>query len=146
MRRALPATAAALILLATLVSGCSSGQGQSSAKAAETRKDPLLGQSFYVEPYNPAAEQASEYRTAGQVADAALIERIASEPTAIWFTGSTDVGAEVKALTLRATLAHKSALLVAYDIPGRDCGSFSAGGAPSAAAYQRWIAAFASGI
>jgi endoglucanase len=36
--------------------------------------------------------------------------------------------------------------LVAYDIPQRDCGSYSAGGSTSADAYRSWIRAFAAGI
>ncbi|MFC7573319.1 glycoside hydrolase family 6 protein [Klenkia terrae] len=37
-------------------------------------------------------------------------------------------------------------VLVAYAVPGRDCGQFSAGGAPDAATYRAWIAAVAAGI
>ena len=36
--------------------------------------------------------------------------------------------------------------LVVYNIPGRDCGSYSAGGADSAQAYQAWITQLASGV
>ena len=36
--------------------------------------------------------------------------------------------------------------LVAYDIPGRDCAQYSAGGALSQADYQAWISGFAQGI
>jgi endoglucanase len=35
---------------------------------------------------------------------------------------------------------------VLYDVPGRDCGSFSAGGASSASAYRSWIDQVAAGI
>jgi endoglucanase len=37
-------------------------------------------------------------------------------------------------------------ILVAYNIPGRDCAQYSAGGATDPAAYQAWISAFAAGI
>jgi endoglucanase len=37
-------------------------------------------------------------------------------------------------------------VFVAYNIPGRDCGSYSAGGARGSDAYRRWISAFAGGI
>jgi endoglucanase len=37
-------------------------------------------------------------------------------------------------------------LLVAYDIPDRDCGSHSAGGAADADDYRQWIREFAEGI
>jgi endoglucanase len=37
-------------------------------------------------------------------------------------------------------------VLVVYDIPHRDCGSYSAGGATSPAAYRTWIDTFANAI
>ena len=37
-------------------------------------------------------------------------------------------------------------VLVAYDIPGRDCAKYSAGGALSQADYQAWISGLAQGI
>jgi endoglucanase len=37
-------------------------------------------------------------------------------------------------------------VLVAYNIPLRDCGSYSAGGASSPDSYKAWIRAFAAGI
>jgi endoglucanase len=37
-------------------------------------------------------------------------------------------------------------VLVAYNIPDRDCGGYSAGGATSAQAYAQWIQSFAAGI
>jgi endoglucanase len=37
-------------------------------------------------------------------------------------------------------------VLVAYDIPGRDCAQYSAGGALDEAAYEAWISGFAAGI
>ena len=37
-------------------------------------------------------------------------------------------------------------MLVAYNIPFRDCAQFSAGGATSAAEYEAWIDGFAAGI
>ncbi len=37
-------------------------------------------------------------------------------------------------------------MLVAYNIPFRDCAQFSAGGATSVAEYEAWIDGFAAGI
>jgi endoglucanase len=37
-------------------------------------------------------------------------------------------------------------VLVAYNIPARDCGSHSAGGAEQTAGYRAWIRAFADGL
>ena len=37
-------------------------------------------------------------------------------------------------------------VLVAYNVPGRDCAQYSAGGATDGDAYRAWIEGFASGI
>jgi endoglucanase len=37
-------------------------------------------------------------------------------------------------------------VLVAYNVPGRDCGGYSSGGAGSASAYRRWVRRLAQGI
>ena len=72
--------------------------------------------------------------------------RLASRPTAHWLAEDGDVEGDVRSVTTRAARAGRSALLVAYWIPGRDCGSYSAGGAGSAAAYRDWIGRFARGL
>lgn len=74
------------------------------------------------------------------------LEEIASQPIATWIT-STDAAASVRDAVAAADSRDSVALLVAYAIPGRDCGSFSAGDADfDAADYRDWVAAFASGL
>lgn len=132
---ALPAALAALTLGA-----CASGQ------AASGGGNPLAGQSFYVEPNGIAAQQVGEWRETDQGKDAGVLERVSTQPVAAWFTGEADVEREIRGLTGKAASAGRSALLVAYDIPGRDCGAFSKGGASSASEYRVWIERFAAGI
>ncbi|SEF25148.1 endoglucanase [Amycolatopsis pretoriensis] len=48
--------------------------------------------------------------------------------------------------TYAADVADRLPVLVAYSIPGRDCGGESTGGAGSPQAYRDWISAFADGI
>jgi endoglucanase len=155
MRRRASIHAAVLLTTATVialtVAGCGSQAPSKPAKVAVKPKvranpnDPLSTRSFYVD-NAPAKLDATRLRAAGQSADASAMASLAAEPTATWLTGQRNVRAVVSALTSRASAAGKSALLVAYDIPGRDCGGYSAGGAPSAAAYRQWISEFASGI
>ena len=45
-----------------------------------------------------------------------------------------------------AAIERAEPVLVAYDIPGRDCAQYSAGGALDESAYEAWIDALASGI
>ncbi|NEB04655.1 glycoside hydrolase family 6 protein [Streptomyces sp. SID13726] len=101
--------------------------------------------SLWVDPSTPAALQAAEYRRLGRTEDAALMDRIAGRPQATWLTGANP-GPTVRAATSGAALAGRTALLVAYHIPQRDCGSFSAGGADDAREYRAYVDSFAEGL
>ena len=69
-------------------------------------------------------------------------------PQAVWFTSGTpaQVQAAVRKTTNEAALTNTVPILVAYDIPYRDCGGLSAGGALDTPSYEAWIDAFAAGI
>ncbi|RSD11498.1 glycoside hydrolase family 6 protein [Amycolatopsis eburnea] len=72
---------------------------------------------------------------------------IATKPGARWFGNwSGDIRTAVDKYTYAADVADKLPVLVAYNIPGRDCGGESTGGAGSPQAYRDWISAFADGI
>lgn len=76
---------------------------------------------------------------------------IAQVPSAFWLTGSSqslnDVTPAVSRYVIAAQRAQAMPLLVAYNLPGRDCsGGASAGGASDAAAYRQWIDHFINGI
>ena len=73
---------------------------------------------------------------------------LAKIPSGTWFTGGTpsEVQAGVATIVDRAAKANAVPLLVAYNIPFRDCALYSAGGAKDKAAYLDWIKAFAAGI
>lgn len=116
--------------------------------AASRPGNPFAGAHLYVDPTSPAAGQAQAWERT-RPADAAEIGKIAREPQAEWLGGwLPDVGAYVRRyVELRLRPARATALLVAYDLPHRDCsGQYSAGGADSAGAYRRWIDRLAAGI
>jgi endoglucanase len=75
-------------------------------------------------------------------------QAIANFPIAAWFTGGTpnQVKAKVAALVTDATSKGHLPVLVAYNLPFRDCQQYSAGGAADTAAYKAWIDGFAVGI
>ncbi len=100
----------------------------------------------YVDPRTPARAQARAWRDS-RPADAALMDEIARQPQGIWLGDWTpDVRAEAAARVSAARAARALPLFVAYNIPNRDCGSHSGGGASDAAAYQGWIDALARGV
>ena len=144
----------AVVLLAILVGlvGCSSDEDaparspEPPAEAAAKGSNPIAGQAFYVDPQGPAALQAKRWRSEGRASDAAAMARMAKRPTAVWFADAVEIAARVREASRKAAKAGRSALLVAYHVPGRDCGSYSAGGSGSPAAYRAWVRGFARGI
>ncbi len=97
----------------------------------------LAGAPLFADPGSSAARTARAW-AATRPADAALLERIAAAPQAQWFDSQSN-RADVAGFVDRAAAAGAVPVLVAYDLPGRDCGGYSAGGARSAAAYRRWF-------
>ena len=104
------------------------------------------GSKLYVDPNSPAARQARAWRTS-RPADARQMRKIASGSQAAWFgEWNGNVRADVNRYVSTANRAGALPTLVAYNIPIRDCGSYSSGGARSAAAYRSWVDSVAAGI
>jgi endoglucanase len=110
--------------------------------------NPLTGARFSAYPDSNAARTAASWRAAGRAADADALLKVAAGQQAAWIGdwSGANPAADVRAAVVRAHAAGAMPVLVAYDIPARDCGSYSAGGAASDDDYRRWIEAFASGI
>lgn len=100
---------------------------------------------FYADPQSPAARWVHDNPTDPRAASIKV--SIADHPAARWFGDfSGDIGSAVASYVGKATSAGQVPILVAYNIPNRDCGQASAGGAASYGAYRQWIATFAAGI
>lgn len=100
---------------------------------------------FYVDPNNNAAAWVKANPNDSRAAT--IQSSIASKPGARWFGNwSGDIGPAVSSYVGAAAAAGKRPILVAYNIPGRDCGGASSGGAGSESAYRTWIDAFATAI
>ena len=82
------------------------------------------------------------------VKDAFLIGDMIATPQAVWLNGGTpaQVKKSVQQTMFGAALQRAVPVFVVYDIPGRDCSQFSAGGAANLAAYEAWIDGVAAGI
>lgn len=118
---------------------------------------------FYVPPPSQGAiQQVLELARHHDLADARLIASMESIPQAVWLTGETSAQAaagasgalqadrqverQVRDARHGAWRQHAVPVLVIYNIPGRDCSQYSAGGAPSDAAYRQWIDSLARGL
>jgi endoglucanase len=99
---------------------------------------------LFSDPDNEAAQYA---RNNPGVSGVSIIAREGAQPVAQWFGGwNTNVQADVSAYVGKAAAAHAVPVIVAYNIPNRDCGGFSAGGAQTESAYSTWIQQFAAGL
>ena len=107
---------------------------------------PFSGAMFYIDPNSKARQTADAWRST-RPADAAQMDKVANSSWASWYNGwHSDVRSAVNSRVTTVTNAGALPVLVAYNIPQRDCGSYSAGGSESAEAYRAWIQAFADGI
>ena len=95
------------------------------------------GARLYVDPDTQAARQAAAWRES-RPDDAALIDKIAAQPQAMWLCGE---GALEDLARRRDAIVADGGLpvFVAYNIPDRDMGQHSAGGAAGAGAYLAWV-------
>jgi len=135
------------ILVVTLFA---SATGLASAKSQASNVQSLdPNTQFYVpKPNRGAIEQIADLTSSGDKENAKLIKEMIETPQAVWFTSGTPktVQQAVRNTIQRAADKGTLPILVAYNIPFRDCAQFSAGGATSVAEYKAWIDAFAIGV
>ncbi len=104
------------------------------------------GSGFYVDTNSQAANQANAWATSNQ-SGAAAMQVLAAQPTASWFGDwNSNIQNDVHTLVTKAQGQGTMPVIIAYNIPQRDCGSYSAGGANNPSGYTQWIQSFAAGI
>jgi endoglucanase len=118
-----------------LVPGRSGRVGRADTLASQLFVDPNSQAASWVQA-NPGDSRMSDIR-----------DRIASQPTGKWFGAwSGDIQSAVSTYVGAAAHANRIPVLVAYNIPSRDCGGDSAGGVANAGAYNQWIDGFKAGL
>ncbi len=135
---ALPGAAASTVASASTAAHAAAGQQKIGAS---TR--------LFIPPPSPGApQQILQLLRSGDRKDAALVAEMEAIPRAVWFTSGTpaQVERQVRLTMAEAAVERAVPVLVAYDIPGRDCAQYSAGGALDQTAYENWIGGFAKGI
>ncbi|MFE6283233.1 glycoside hydrolase family 6 protein [Streptomyces sp. NPDC057877] len=141
--------AMAVLGAALLVAGCSSGDGDGDGGGGDAgagiTQQPKDANPFWVNPDGNAAQQVVDYEKSGKDAQAEEIRKIAQQPTGEWISPDQPEQ-EARGFTEAAAKADRTALLVLYNIPHRDCGQYSGGGAADGDTYRGWIDAVAQGI
>lgn len=114
--------------------------------ASGSSSNPFSNARLDVNPNNEISGIAQEWRRQNNV-DAQYLEKIAAQPETQWF-GNWNNDVERDARNATNDIMSRGALpvFVAYNIPGRDCGGYSAGGSQSPSAYRSWIRSLAHGI
>jgi endoglucanase len=156
-------TAAALPVA---VSGCGSTQSPAASTAAvgastsssappvasnvprhAPGENPFVNAKWWDDPYAQAHLRALRAKSKGDNETAELMGKIARNGGADWIGDWTPY--VERWVDKRIGMLNKVGALpyfVAYNIPKRDCGQYSAGGASKGQAYKDWISSFARGI
>ena len=122
------------------------GQERVSMTSPRVKGDnPFRGVSFAVAPETSAEQTAAQWRSS-RPADAAALDKIAGQPVASWMGNwNPNIEVDVEIRVLAATRAGALPVMILYNLPYRDCGLYSAGGAGSAPRYRKWIDGVARG-
>ena len=105
----------------------------------------LVGASLYLNLNSSAYAQIAAWVDT-RPADAAALAAIASQPTAQWFGDwNSEITSAVDDYVTAARAEGAIPTLVMYNIPNRDCGNYSSGGA-DASEYTNWVQDFSDGI
>jgi endoglucanase len=143
MRRLLVLPLTALLMCATAMTATAA-----SATVTNAPVRPSDARLFVPAPTPAAITQIAQLARTGDWRDALLVGEMVTTPQAVWLTGGTPAQVRTQVQTTMAAAARQRAVptFVAYDVPGRDCAQFSAGGALDEASYDAWIDGVAAGI
>ncbi len=113
---------------------------QTSAPSA----NPLANARLYVNQYSNSKEWIKNNSGSPDIVH---MSKIADQPESQWFGDwNSNIYNDAKNATNTVTATGAIPVYVIYNIPHRDCGSYSAGGASSAGSYRTWIDNLVSGI
>jgi endoglucanase len=120
--------------------------GPNLPAASGAADNPFAGVKVYHPPYSNADQARRRLENAGSP-DAPAAAKIADQPQARWFgSWSPDIKTVVTNYVNASDREGQLALMVAYNVPNRDCGQYSKGGAGDPEAYKKWIRDYADGI
>lgn len=117
------------------MTACSSsgddGDGSDRTAGGEITQQPKDANPFWVNPEGTAAQQMADLRADGKKAEAEQIRKIAEQPAAEWISPENPEE-QARGFTEAADKAGRTALLVLYNIPHRDCGQYCRAVPPTA--------------
>ena len=131
----------------TVPASGATGQSRASTTSPLAKgENPFRNAYWALDPESNARRFADRWRSS-RPADAAAMDKIASQPSAAWFGNwNPNVQMAVEIYVRAHSRAGSLPVFVLYNLPFRDCGLYSKGGAGSVAGYHKWIDAVADGI
>lgn len=84
--------------------------------------------------YNWAGKQVNNF-----ISKYPMLQPLVDTPTGIWLGSWTNLPSDVTTITNDAKSKGQTPVLIPYNIPNRDSGGYSAGGAQTDDAYKSWI-------
>ncbi|HYE22594.1 MAG TPA: glycoside hydrolase family 6 protein [Verrucomicrobiae bacterium] len=109
-------------------------------------RNPFSGSKLYVNNDSDAKHWADSHRN-GDPANASLMDKVAAGAESKWLGNwNWDITGDVNAYLSRTSASGAIAVLVAYNIPQRDCGGYSSGGMSDMQNYRNWTNSIASAI
>ena len=132
---------------ATIPASGVAGQPRASMTSARRKgENPFRDAYWVLDPESNAKRTADQWR-ASRPADAAAMDKIAGQPSAGWMGNwFPQIELAVKTYVMVRTRAGGLPVMILYNLPYRDCGGYSGGGAGSVQGYHTWIDRVASGI
>ncbi len=149
MSRPLHRTRSMLLAAAAVVALSLSVAAPASAHDGRGHHHPAPAARLFTPPPDTGAiQQIKQLVKTRQWSDAAAITKMVATPQAVWFTSGSpaEVKKAVQKTMKQAKLTRSIPVLVAYNLPFRDCAQYSAGGAQDTASYLAWIDGFAAGV
>lgn len=136
-----------LLALAALAGACVAVPTAAAGPAGD-RTLPASTTFYVPAPDQGAIDQIAQLQSSGDSQDAALIAAMVARGHAVWFTSGNPGQVEnaVRSTVDDAAAKGRVPVLVAYDVPFRDCAQYSAGGAKNTSEYLAWIEGLSAGI
>ncbi|SDD68010.1 glycoside hydrolase family 6 protein [Glycomyces harbinensis] len=103
-------------------------------------------QALWTNPNTQAAEWVADNPNDWRAA--MIRDRVAETPSGTWFTqyNPNTIRSQVQEVVSAAAAEGAAPTMVVYNIPNRDCGGHSGGGAPDHQSYRNWVDQFAAGL
>ncbi len=137
-----------LAVAAVVLAGCGASPGEPFDSAEEPLTLTNETKLFIPKPNPDAVKQIARLKARHRRVEAARINHMIETPQAVWLTNGSrgDVVAQTREVVRLADDKGRVPVLVAYNIPFRDCSQFSAGGATTKEEYHAWVDGIADGI